>query len=425
MRFRGLYRVRYWILGAMVAYHIAIYIAALVNQSFLTDDSIQYLTLSENLSSRGIWSQSYEAPFVPDVQRTPGYPVFLMLLGNIPWLILLVQHVLVFVSAWLVFKIITISHDKILGWGGALFFLLQPYQVVFGSLVLSEAVFIPILLLGCWRSLLYYRQGRLIDMLLALLAFCIAAFVKPVLFPLIPAIILLGFWDIFKSGKGIPLRLAVLVALPLLILGGWMYRNKEISGRFSFTSMGDMGMLHGRLGGLESFRNHDGADEHKLYMYGDSVAALELGFSELRTYYAEKQTHETELLHGGVKGITFQYFFKYPIDAIAFQGKSFFQMMAGIGKGWTGQVCGSETAGWFFGGLQLLCNVVLYFGFFLAIIKWRKADAFTVLGGIIVVGVLLVSAAAWSDGRYRMIIDPILVCITVSAFAKLQAKKFR
>ena len=84
----------------VVGVHLFLLIVALYNHSYFSDDSFQYLRLSRNMWQHGIFSQADGPPIVYDLQRTPGYPFFLMILGNWIPLILVVQHLLVFATAY-------------------------------------------------------------------------------------------------------------------------------------------------------------------------------------------------------------------------------------------------------------------------------------------------------------------------------------
>ena len=171
-------------------------------------------------------------------------------------------------------------------------------------------------------------------------------------------------------------------------------------------------MLHGRLGGLAAWQDGKGADEHGLSMYGDSIAAGKVGLRGLRTYYSNSQTHETELYAEGVGGMTVGYFLAHPVDAVGFELWSLWQMLKGVGYGWALALTQSAAVAIGLAGLQLLLNLGMYIGFVMALVRYgRRIPGWLWVCVVSVVVVLLVSAAAWADGRYRVVIDPLLVCI--------------
>ena len=204
-----------------------------------------------------------------------------------------------------------------------------------------------------------------------------------------------------------------------ILLGPWMARNQQLSGRLVFSSMGDMGMLHGRLGGLESYRQGLGTDEGILFRLGDSLAVQQDGLQGYREYYSQKQTHETELYRKGGTGITIRYFLSHPWEAIQFQGRSLIAMLKGVGFGWSRQVTGSQPAAYMLAGLQLLANLLMYAGLLWGLWKWRKWPSGLWMIALGVALLLLVSNAAWADGRYRMVIDPLFLIIGAGTIRRL------
>lgn len=382
---------------------------ALAQQSYLTDDSIQYLTIAENLAEHGIFSQSYSPPYVQDLQRTPGYPVFLILAGRMPWVVLLVQHLLVLGTGWWLYLLARDLYGERIGGIGGRIYLLQPYPVILASYILSETLFIFLLVGSLWAYLRFWRGDgwRWLAGALALLG--MATMVRPVGLPL------LGLAAVLAMGRATVLRKqwaaqwGIALLLPVLMIGPWIMRNHELSGRMTFSIMGDMGMLHGRLGGLEAWRTGHSMDEHQLYMAGDSVAAQQVGLQALRVYPAGKQTHETEMLAPGMGRLTYSFYWRHPWDAVRFQLRNLWEMAKGLGYGWALELTQSKPAAVTMAAMQGILNLLVYLGLFLALWRirsWRAAEWIT-FGAVAVV--LAVSAAGWADGRYRMVMDPLIL----------------
>lgn len=398
-------RKRYLFAGIILVMHVVFFAAALKNQSFLTDDSIQYLTIAENMATQGQFSQTYDGQLVADMQRTPGYPIFLMLLFRSPILILLVQHLLVLAAGGLIYLIIKDAHNARLGRIMAVIYLLQPYPKIFASMILSETLFIFLLLLGVFFFVRHWKGNGAWNLTLGLLALSFAAHVRPVALPLL--IVGLGLTLVHlmvKRRQALQVGLACLI--PLVLIGGWMMRNERLSGKWVFSSMGDMGMVHGRVGGLEAMRLGKGTHEHALFMAGDSIAAQEIGLGNIRSYPKIKQTHETESFAPGMKGLTFRFFFQHPIDALKFQFLSGLEMFKGVGFGWAKLLTKSKLIATISASLQFVLNLLVFLGFLMAMFRFRRWQLLERLSFGIILLVLLVSAAAWADGRYRVVIDP-------------------
>lgn len=393
-----------------IALHIFLLVNALTNQTYLTDDSIQYLTLSENLLEEGVFSQSYLPPLVPDLQRTPGYPALLAVFGNSLPAILVWQHAMVFLSGLVLFQIMKRLFGLQVGRWGAWIWLLQPYPILMASMVLSEVPFILAFLLGIWGMLAHLRKEKGYPLVWGLIAMVVAVYIRPVALPVLLLIMVVVLIRALKERGWLDLAIGALL-VPLL-LSPWVIRNHGISGKWMLTSMGDMAMLHGRLGGLEAYRQGKGVGETGLFRLGDSLAIQEKGLQGYRAYYSDKQSHETELYRGGATGTTITYYLSHPLDGIAFQAKSFFAMLKGVGFGWSHQVTGSRTAAYIMSGIQACLNLVMFLGCLWALWRMRKWPKHLWLLVASAGLLLLISNAAWADGRYRMVVDPLLVVMT-------------
>lgn len=402
-----------------LALHVGLYVAALLNQTSLTDDSIQYLRLADNWVEQGTFSQGYAAPYVPDMQRTPGYPAFLVALGRYIPLVLLCQHMLVLLSALLVWRIlrgrVPDRYAEIGGW----LYALMPYPAIFASMVLSETLFITLLLAATWQLLAGLEGARGRSLVLGMGLLALAALVRPVALPLLylaAAYLAFLVWrrPAFRSPA-----LLLAVVLPAGLLLPWMLRNQAVGGRMTLSVMGDMGMLHGRLGGLGAYRDRAPYDEMTLYRYGDSLAGAEVGLPALRTYYGAVQTHETELYDPAVGRITWAYFLAHPIDAVLFTFGNLTEMFKGVGLGWATALTRSPKVAALLAGWQGLCNAALFITVLFALRVWRQIPGWWWTCGVAAGVVLIVSAAAWADGRYRVVVDPWLLLMGVWSYAAL------
>jgi 4-amino-4-deoxy-L-arabinose transferase-like glycosyltransferase len=412
--------------GLVLLMHYYFLMSSFLHQSHLTDDSVQYLTIAENMSTRGIFSQSFDEPYVEDVQRTPGYPVFLLALGSFVPLVLVVQHLLVLWTGYLIYRLLHRYVRKRVARTGAFIYLFQPYPMIFASMVLSETLFIFLLVAALSFYLRWYDRVKFMDLVYALIFLCLAMYVRPLGYPLLWAAGALALLKLFfrRRWQMIP-GLAVVLILPALLIGPWMYRNKKITGRYMVSSMGSMGLLHGRMGGLEAYRQGLPVDEHHFYMTGDSIAGLEIGVPAIREYYGANQTHETEIFNPAVKRLTFRFYLEHPVDAVKFQVKNVGAMLSGIGLGWSRSLTHSRTASWISAALQLFFNLVMFAGLLVSLYwirRWRPQHWIPAIGiGL----VLLASAAGWADGRYRVVIDPLfIVFVADSLERRLRLREF-
>ncbi|MFM2376649.1 MAG: hypothetical protein RLZZ165_1746 [Bacteroidota bacterium] len=392
--------------------------SALIHRTYLTDDSIQYLTIAENLASSGEFSQGYSPPLTQDLQRTPGYPIFLLLLGRIPFLVLLVQHILVLVTAWLIYRAALESYGPRVASAGAGLYLLQPYPAIFASMVLSETLFVVLLMAAFWGFLRFWKGGGGLVLAGAMALLSLGVLVRPVAMPLLLAAVVFLSVRAVRRRSFRPSSWLAIVLVPLLVVGPWMVRNHQVSGRWMLSSMGSMGMLHGRMGGLEAWREGKPMDERHWYMAGDSIAALETGLPGLRSYPVTRQTHETELLHSDASWLTVSFFLSHPWDALRFEIRCIWEMLKGVGYGWARELTLFPAAAIGSAILQLICNLLMYIGALLGMRRWREWGVAETSAFFAILLLLLVSAAVWADGRYRMVVDPFLLVLTMSVLRR-------
>jgi 4-amino-4-deoxy-L-arabinose transferase-like glycosyltransferase len=190
--------------------------------------------------------------------RTPGYPLFLaacrLAFGARVLPVRLVQAILGAVSVWLVYRLTAqvVSSRRGDPPGRApllagLLAAIDPFLVLTSALVLSEALFIPLMLLSLWGMAVLWTPeaedaGRpQHDWRWALgagVASGAAVLVRPswILFPPV----MLGIW-LAASGRGkraTALRATFLVALGFVaVMAPWWIRNARVYGRFVPTAL--------------------------------------------------------------------------------------------------------------------------------------------------------------------------------------------
>lgn len=391
-----------WVALLILPGHLLFLFLALWNQSFLIDDSIQYLSLSENLLQNGVFSQSYFADLSPDLQRSPGYPLLLAICGNVPAIVLVLQHLLVLATGYLLFRLLLLFQKPVVARFGAFFWLLQPYPIVLSSYILSESAFIFFSALGLYFYL-RWRQKKQAPWYawIGFLGLVIAIYMRPVGLATLLLVVLDGIIILVRQRNWLPI--IGLVLLPILTIGPWMARNYQQTGESSFSSMGRMAMLHGRLGGILSMDKPE--DEHQYFMAGDSLASQHIGFQNLRTYLGKEESHETELLPPEVTKLTIGHFIAHPRQALQFSGRSLFQMLKGVGYGWTERLGLSSELAWVTAIVQLGFNLLMYLGILICLLQIRRWQGIDYLMMLIILGQYALSLAIWADGRYRMPID--------------------
>jgi 4-amino-4-deoxy-L-arabinose transferase-like glycosyltransferase len=198
--------------------------------------------------------------------RTPGYPLFLaacrLLFGDRPLAVRLVQAVLGAVSVWLVYRLAQrfvpgedapMPRSQPRGWttplAAAALAAFNPYYVATAALILSEAVFVPLMLAGLWGlAWLWPSAGapapapslrRAWPRALATgLAWGAAVLVRPSCALLVPAVLVAWVAASGRGRRASAMRGAAIVVLGVVVvMAPWWVRNARIFGRFVPTAL--------------------------------------------------------------------------------------------------------------------------------------------------------------------------------------------
>ena len=187
--------------------------------------------------------------------RTPGYPLFLAgcrwLFGpNLP-AVRVVQAGLGALAVWLVARLcLAIGPDRrrvagSVAWVAALLAAVDPYVVGMSALVLSEAIFVPLMLAGLWGlAALWRTEGEEPTRRPTAIAVGIgtlmaaAVLARPSWLLFVPAVLLAWVVGAGRGHRGAAVRGAAVVALAFAAtMAPWWVRVYRIHGRFVPTAL--------------------------------------------------------------------------------------------------------------------------------------------------------------------------------------------
>lgn len=210
-----------------------------IDPARLTGDAKGYVLLAQNIYEHGVFSFSAGPPFAPDSFRAPGYPFFLAALYAIfqSWLaVLIVQAILVSAAPVLLYVAVRPLHERA-AWWGALLFAFEPIRLFASSTLLSDALFVCLLLgvLALFMQAAVRRSPGLIAF--AGLILGAAILVRPVA-QFLPVVFLA-----YLALVQVPWRRAVYLAAIFLLACGatvtpWMMRNHALFGSWNISSVG-------------------------------------------------------------------------------------------------------------------------------------------------------------------------------------------
>ena len=183
-------------------------------------DQFEYLELGRNLLRHGQLF-FHDSRFEQDVYayRTPGYPVFVAMLGGNVTAIR-VSQALIDTSTVLAIYLLArrwLAPKPSLFAAALVAF--NPFLLYFTALVLTETLFTALLAWGLYLL----KPSRLTFAGILLLAF--AAMIRPSAVVLVPILVLAGLWTSRVPGRRIALGLTACIAFLLLLFGFWASRN--------------------------------------------------------------------------------------------------------------------------------------------------------------------------------------------------------
>jgi hypothetical protein len=259
---------------------LALVLARSGSRALYRPDTLSYLEPGRNLLLHG----RFVAAGLPELGRTPGYPLFLALtsLGG-PVAAALAQVILSVFSVVLVWRLArAVFRDERIALIAAWLFAFEPLSVIYSVLLLSETLFLALFLLSLERLAEFLRVRRLGVLAEAGVCLAAATLVRPVTYYL-PLALAAG---IFVALARVPeLRWkapAVLLLSTLPWLAAWQMRNYAETGFGGFSSIQQVNLyfyiaaeVTGRVEHrpLLDVQNALGYDDEQLFLQRHPAAA--------------------------------------------------------------------------------------------------------------------------------------------------------
>lgn len=225
-------------------------------QGFFTPDTPEYVAPIHALL-RG----SFSTPNGPELKRTPGYPIFLMLTGmagDHALLSIASQILLACLSVFLVYTIgVLLFQDRAVALLCAGLYAFEPVSIFYSVLLWAECVFTALILLFIYQLVKYLQVPSWLSLFWAAAALSASVYVKPVAYYL-PVFCALGL-AFLPSCIALPLRLvraAVFLAICVVLVGAWQVRNYVETGYSGFTSLSETQLYTYNAAGVLAHREH-------------------------------------------------------------------------------------------------------------------------------------------------------------------------
>jgi 4-amino-4-deoxy-L-arabinose transferase-like glycosyltransferase len=279
---------------AGVALRVALMIVAYLltgTQIMTQGDTASYLEPARNLLLHG----QYASGSLPEIDRTPGYPLFTMLTGmafdNV-LLTVLAQIAVSILSLLLVWRIAErVFPNRGAGPTAAWLFALEPISILYTIRLMPETLFVLLLLAMIDRLLSFYETGKLSTLAVSGLVLATATYVRPVSYylvvPLAAALVITA-----PRSRGYRWKApAVLLLSVLPWLAAWQLRNKIETGYSGFSSIVEQNLYFYQSAEVTAELDHISlAAEQKQLGYPDEPSYLAV-HPEQKNWSATQRLH--------------------------------------------------------------------------------------------------------------------------------------
>jgi len=238
-------------------------------RALMRPDTLSYWIPGQNLLLHGKFLNGQEWELV----RTPGYPLFLAILGQVgPATVALGQILLSVASVYLVGRLAArMLENQRAGWWAAMLLALDPLSITSSIPLLSEPLdlFLTLAALERFSAAIELRSIRLLALAGALLA--AAAFVRPVGY-FLPFCLALYLLLLLRNKPRVrwmaPLLLLLCSMLPLF---AWQLRNHLVADWGGFSAISARNLYFYNAAEVEATLNHRSlADEQEALGYHDT-----------------------------------------------------------------------------------------------------------------------------------------------------------
>ncbi|MEK7211844.1 MAG: glycosyltransferase family 39 protein, partial [Patescibacteria group bacterium] len=147
-------------------------------------DTAEYYILAKNMLAGNGFSFSESPPYFPTRFRTPAYPLFIaaiLAVAKNVFAVLIFQNILTILSAVILYLIARSLFGKgKLAFGLAVIFLLDPLILRHQNSLMSETVFVLLILLGFYYFWRYFEKNNIADVIFSGFFIGLAALTKPI-----------------------------------------------------------------------------------------------------------------------------------------------------------------------------------------------------------------------------------------------------
>ena len=395
-------------------------------------DSDEYQQLAINLRDHGIFSREPNAPFEPEILRSPAYPLFLSglykLFGTYPLVVALAQIALTAITGLTVFGIGSLLFSRQTGLLAVLFLSADPVSIYYSQVLLTETLFTTFLTLCLFFLLRSFREPLLLRWSLATgFVLALATYTRPtsyylgVLFPLA----LVFFTQRSQGWRRACVTALIMFSVYAMCVGSWQARNYWLTGSMEFSQAKNQYLFVAKAAAIIAARDNISLEEaqQRLADAHHSVMASSLrGASPTQIYESQGRyawsviaAHPLLLLWTTTKGAGANLF--GPSNLSHLFGLDNVALRTSLVKG---ELSNYSPAQWILAlsswsyGLGFL--MMLYMGILLLLRCQGLKSADAVLLAVTAIFIIVVSSGPEAYSRFRAPIMPLLCILAAEGF---------
>ncbi len=234
------------------------------DRAALSNDSAVYMINAQNLAKDGTFSNGG----LPELLRTPGYPLFLVICGITgPFgygLVQVVQLLLDVMLVYLTYVLGTRLAGPAAGLWAAALHAVSVLAMVGSVRILTDSVFSFLFMVAILLVVKHLREGSRWPLLLAAGVIAVGTYIRPVGLLFVPVVLLVL---VFRPRR--VMNAVSFAALFVALIAPWCVRNYVVAGYPGFTSMNDFNMLYLEAAGVRSRIDHISLDESRRELAGE------------------------------------------------------------------------------------------------------------------------------------------------------------
>jgi 4-amino-4-deoxy-L-arabinose transferase-like glycosyltransferase len=220
---------------------------------FYDKDTIEYIQPAGSLITSGRFTTNG----LPEIERTPGYPLLLIpgiISGHIELVTIALQILLNCFCVFIVYKIGILlfdSHEISLLCAGL--YAVEPLSIMYCGRLYSETLYVTLLLAFLYFLIRYLKNDAISDIILSAIALAATAYVRPISY-FMPPLIAIGLllWAVLKRSldRRLVFHAGVFFLISMGIIAVWQARNRIETGYSGFSAISDQNLYFYVGGGI-------------------------------------------------------------------------------------------------------------------------------------------------------------------------------